>query len=664
MAHTYTTNQIKLNVPSKVLPVNVSTIAGTERWPFQNSSTDPWWSGGPTPRDYRWRVTFSVTSINHGSNLTRDDFAFNGLDVKVNDWIASATTGKCLKIISIEAKTKSSVTCVIEDWLRYNTFKSSTGNGMFNPGAAVVFSLNEIGQPMLDPLPSSVSTDFYATVTSRFNYLNPQKNYVLEQESHGFAIGDVVSVTSTGFAKTNADTAINVVGYVTDAGPGENYFMISPNNSILDIDPAIPGKQGERIYVDDVSGTLTNVEQLAGKAVFLNLSGPTPTVLTGTVGDPEVTAGHQIILNGETVTFTAGGPAATLTEIISVIDAVSADTKVDADRVPRPTIIESDSIGTAYGLVGGYPPFSATFNGTLVNFTSSGSVYPGISTPEDMAIDINATGIANISASATETVLTITEANGNSIVIANNTPDANANPFVGTSNVSGLPATTGGLNEEFLVLSRADGGEVLIYENTEVFQTATGIFSGQNGSLPLAMTIEQGIRKAGTTVVADITERDLLAAQVGDQAYVLDAGFGEWALYLYDGTFWTQTATQDSSTVDARTITTTFTGPFSGNVNVQNIGYISPGRKVTTVSVEVLDTLVGSSNVPSIEVGTASNVDLFMGATDSDLEILDEYISLPEYIHPSTANVELLVQAKLTHFNATKGSVIVKITYL
>jgi len=664
MTHTYTTNQIKLNVPSKVLPVSVSLIEGLEVWPFQNSPTDPWYSGSPSPRNYRWKITFAVTAVTHGSNLTRDDFAYNGLDVRVNDWVASASSGQALKIISVESKTKSSVTCIVEDWLRYNTFKSPTGNGIFNTGSAVVFTLNELGQPMLDPLPSSVGIDFFPTVTSRFAYLNPQKNYVLEQDNHGFSVGDVVSVTTNGFVKSNADTAINVVGYVTDAGPGDNYFIIAPNNPILDVDPAIPGLQGERIYVNDTNGTLTNVEQLAGKAIFLNLSGPNPTVLTGTVPDPTISSDSTIVLNGETITFTGAGGTETLTDMIDDINTATATTKVLASSVNNPTKISSNSVGTAYGLVGGYTPFSATINSTLVNFTTSGSIYPGIATPQDMAIDINNSGIVNLTASATPTVLTLTESTGGSITIVNGDPDANTNPFVGSSNVSGLSATTTGLNQNLIVLTRDDGGEVLIYEASEAFQTATGVFSGQNGSLPLAMTIEQGIRKAGTTVVADITERDSLNAQVGDQAYVLDGGFGEWVLYLWNGGGWTQIATQDSSTVDARTITTTFTGPFTGNINVQNIGTVSPGRKITTVSIDIITPLSGGTDTPVIEIGTLAATDLLMGASESNLETAEEYISLPEYVHPSPAVVELLLQAKLTHFNATAGDVTVKITYL
>jgi len=197
----YKSRQVKLNYPNKVLSVNASSIAGSDYWPHANGSADLWYSGSTSPKYYRWEVTFTVTEQQHGSHLTRDDFRYNGLDVIVGDWIGGATTGQCLKIISISSKTKTSVTCVVEDWLRYNTFKSTTGNGIFGTGAAVIFTLNENGIPMLDPLPTSVSSSFFTEVLSRFNYLNPQLNYVLEKTAHGFEKGDVISVTDADMAR-------------------------------------------------------------------------------------------------------------------------------------------------------------------------------------------------------------------------------------------------------------------------------------------------------------------------------------------------------------------------------------------------------------------------------------------------------------------------------
>lgn len=671
----YKSNQVRLNLPNKVLAVAISSISGESYWDYANGSGDIWYSGSGTKKYYRWTVTFTVTAQNHGSHLTRDDFTYNGLDIVVGDWIAGATSGQCLKIVSISSKTANSVTCVVEDWLRYNTFKSATGNGIFNTGSGVVFGLNENGLPMLDPLPGTVSSDFYAVVMSRFQYLNPLLNYVLEKESHGFIKGDVVAVTSDGFVKANTNTMDKMIGTVIESGPGPNFFMISPNNRIIDFEPSIPGNQGDYIYVDS-DGDLTTSDA-TGKIAFLKIQDSIPTQLTGTVNNPEVPDGHSMLLNGVTVTFSgSSGANATLSQITNTINSGTSNHYVTASSIPTVTSITSDPEFTIYGLVGGFVPFSAYINSgsgnTLVNFTTdtAGQAAYGlaVSIPEDMATDINAAGIANLTASYTSGVLTLTEASGNAINIYNANADASGYYFVGDSNVSGLPATTSATGAEKLVLSRSDGGEVLIYEGTEYFRVGTGISSGHNGMYPLAINIERGLRSAGTTVVATIAARDALTPQTGDQAYVLNKGDGEWGLYVYNGSSWVQVANADSATTDAKTMTTTFTMPAGGfgNSTTNTLGNISAGRKILEVSVTVNTAFSGYSGAikPNIEVGTISNASLFVASASNDLTEATTFVAAPEYVYPASNTQDLQIRVRCNHYTATSGNVSVKLTYV
>jgi len=667
----YKSRQVKLNHPNKVLAVSVSAISGTEYWPHAAGSGDLWYEGSASPKYYRWELTLSVTAQGHGSHLTRDDFSYNGLDVIVGDWIAGATDGKCLKVISVSSKTRNSVTCVVEDWLRYNTFKSSTGSGIFGTGAAVIFSLNENGVPMLDPLPTSVSSAFYPEVTSRFNYLNPQLNYVLEKTAHGFSKGDVIAVTNDGFSKANAITADRMVGVVTEEGPGPNQFMVLPNNRIIDFDPNIPGVQGDYIYVD-TDGTLSNAETDTNKVAFLNLQSAVPTVLTGDQGDPSLGNGNVITFNGVDVTFNGTGGSANVNEIVSLINTETSNHNVVASTVAQGTTIVSDSGGTIYGLVGGYTPFSAYFDtgsgNTLVNFTTNGSQYATVSTPEDMKTDIDAAGIANLTVTATATVLTIKEENGNAINIANGNAESGGYFFVGASNISGLPSTTVANTDDLLVLTREDGGEILIYEDSTLFQDQTGIFSGHTGSVPLAMNIEQGVRTGGTTVVSTISARDALSPAAGDQAYVTNKGDGEWGLYLYTGGAWVEISNADSATTDAKTLTTTFTMPVSGFgvSTTQSMGNISPGRRIISVGIEVNTVFSGYSGsvLPNIELGTLADADVFVDDVSNDLTDDSSFISYPEYVYPATETQDLVIRARCNHYQSTAGNVTVKLTYV
>jgi hypothetical protein len=671
----YKSSQIRLNIPNKVLPVSVSSIAGENYWDYANGTGDLWYSGVGTKKYYQWTVTFTVTAQTHGSHLTRDDFTYNGLDIVVGDWIAGATSGQCLKIVSITSKTANTVTCVVEDWLRYNTFKSATGNGIFNTGAAVIFSLNENGLPLLDPLPGTVSTDFYPTVMSRFQYLNPLLNYVLEQDNHGFSKGDVIAVTANGFSVANTTTMDKMIGTVIETGPGPNFFMISPNNRIIDFEPSIPGTQGDYIYLD-TDGDLT-ASDVTGKIVFLKIQDAIATVIEGTVDNPEVPDTHQLALNGTIVTFAGtGGANANLSQMVSTINANTSNHYVTASSVPTPTVISSDADNTIYGLVGGFVPFSAYINSgsgnTLVNFTTdtSGSVAFGlpVSISSDMAIDINATNIANLTATATTTALTLTEANGNAITITNANVDTNGYGFVGAGNVSGLPASTSATGARRLVLTRSDGGEILIFESTEFFRVGTGVASGHNGMYPLAMNIERGLRSAGTSVVANIAARDALNPQIGDQAYVLNAGTGEWGLYVYNGSAWVQVANADSATTDAKTMITTFTMPAVGfgNSTTNTLGNISPGRKITSVSFDVHTAFSGYSGniIPNIEVGVLGQPAQFVASSANDLTDTTEFYVNPEYVYPASNSQDLQIRVRCNHYGATSGNVTVKLTYV
>jgi hypothetical protein len=668
----YKTRHIQLNHPNKVLACSCSAIAGQDYWPYQNGSGDLWYEGSASPKYYRWEITFNVTAQNHGSHLTRDDFQYNGLDVQVGDWVAGATDGKALKIISISSKTKTSVTAVVEDWLRYNTFKSTTGNGIFGTGSIVVFQLNEQGIPMLDPLPTSVSSSFFTEVFSRFNYLNPQLNYVLEKESHGFSKGDVIAVSITdGFVKANAITAAQMIGVVTESGPGPDQFMILPNNRIIDFDPTIPGVQGENIYVD-TDGSLSNTSTGTSKVAFLNIRSAIPTVLTGDQGNPVVGNGNVIAFNGVDITFGGQGGSANVNEIATLLNSETSNTSIVADVLPLENTITSDADSTIYGLVGGYVPFSAYIDSgsgnTLINFTSNGSVYATVSTPQDMKTDIDAVNIANLNVTATATVLTLTELNGNAITISNGNAETGGYFFVGASNISGLPASTAATNAEKLKLTRSDGGEILIYEDSDIFQTQTGIFSAHTGSVPLAMNIEQGVRTGGTTVVGTIGARDALVPAAGDQAYVTNKGDGEWGLYLYTGGAWVEISNADSATVDAKTLTTTFTMPTSGfgNSTTQNLGNISPGRKILNVTVSVDTTFSGytGSTLPNIEIGTIADPDAYCDSPSNDLTELADFVCTPDYVYPATNIQDQLIRARCNHYQSSAGNVTVTLTYV
>ena len=670
------TSAIDLNVPTKVISVNVTSRSTDAFWEHDDGLGDLWWSGGSQPKAYRWELTMTVTAVAHGSHLTRTPKVFNGFDIVVGDYIAGATDGRALQIVSITSKTATTVVCKAEDRLRYNTFRSSSGSGIFTvPGGAVIFQINENGHPMIDPLPTGiVSSDFYANVSSRFQYLNPQMNYMLDQTSHGFEAGDVVAMDATTnvFELADAANIERLVGTVTHAGPGPNKFLLRPANGIVDFVPGLPGNPGDFIYPKtDSSGdlTLTNT----GVAIFLKLSNAIPSISIGTVIGGAASAADKLEINDTDVLFTTNsGGVVSINNAVTDINALTSSHKVTASSNPAPNTITSDTstYGSAYGLIGGYVPFSASINGTTVNFSTStaGQAAYGIAVgiAEDMANDINAANVPNITAAFPGGLLQITHSQGTAFTIVNGTADSNGNDFAGNGSVASLGTSYSAASGATLKLTRSDGGEIILFDKVGTPSIDYGVMSGHSGSYSLGLNVEKGIRSGGgITVVANTAARNSLSPLTGDQAHVLDTGEGEWALYLYSGSAWTLIANEDSAATDANSLSHTFTTPVGGfgNTSTVTLGRVSSNSRILSVLVECTTAISGySGGTPSLIVGVQSDTDRFMADYENDIETTGSYITNPDY-HYSGAS-ELEVKCSLSHFGATAGDIKVTVTYV
>jgi hypothetical protein len=617
----------------------------------------------------------TITPVAHGSHLTRTPKVFNGFDVVVGDYIAGATDGRALQITSITSKTATAVVCKVEDRLRYNTFRSSTGGGIFTvPGGAVIFQINENGHPMIDPLPTGiVSSDFYANISSRFQYLNPQMNYMLGKTAHGFEQGDVVAMDANTnvFELADAANIERLVGTVTHAGPGPDKFLLRPANGIVDFVPGLPGNPGDFIYPKtDSSGdlTLTNT----GVAIFLKLSNAVTSVSEGSVMDGSSTAADKLEINNIDVLFTTNtGGVVSIANAITDINTLTSSHKVVASSPPAPNTITSDTstYGSAYGLIGGYVPFSASINGATVNFSTStaGQAAYGIAVgiAEDMATDINAAGIPNITATFPGGLLTLVHSQGNAFTIVNGTADSNGNDFAGTGSVSSLGTSYSAASGATLKLTRTDGGEIILFDKVGTPTLDFGVMSGHSGSYSLGLNVEKGIRSGGgITVVANTAARNAMTPLTGDQAHVLDTGEGEWALYLYSGSSWTLIANEDSAATDANSLSHTFTTPVGGFGNTSTIvlGRISSNSRVLSVLVEVTSVMTGYSTIPSLEVGVASDPDRFMGSDENDLESAGSYVTNPDYHYAGATELE--IKCALSHYGSTAGDIKVTVTYV
>ena len=630
------TSFIGLNKPAKVLSGTADAFTTVSLWPYANAVDDPYWSGGLNPQYYRWEVTFTVNERNHGSNLTRTPFSFNAQDIEVGDFVAGALDGKVCQIMSISEKGNNTLTAIVEDRLRYNTFRDPTGFGLFGtPGPVVFFQINELGFPMLDPIPGDAAADFFTNVMSRFQYMNPLTNYLLEKTNHGFEQGDAVCIEEGSFALSNSDNISRFVGTVVFPGPGPDQFILRPANGIIDFVPGLPGSVGDYLYPSlDGSGDLTTNDN-SRRPIYMKVADAITTSTTGTGIDPTGIDGDIVEINRIQIPLYSGNGTYTLDDAVLLINAETANHKVTAVKVGAATEVASDVAGqgSAYGIVAGYVPFSITINGETVNFTTttSGSAAygdPTVSDANDMVSDINAAKVTDIVASVINgSEIKLRNNAGGTITIVNVSPDLNGNNFAGTGSVSSLPLnTSANTTTSALRLMRLDGGPLTIRDFAGQFLDTAGVLSGQNGRYALGLNIEQGLRSSATTVVADMTGRDALNALVGDQCYVIDAGNGEWATFTYDGQQWTKVGGERSVATDARTLVLDV--DLSTTTGTQTIGYISSDR--TVISVRVLVTTPAPADA-EVTVGTNSNTSAFTQARDSILSQIGQYTTNPDY---------------------------------
>lgn len=232
-------------IPALALPGTISTT------PANSGTTLPW---NGSAKFYQWSLTLAIThQLTSGVN-TRQKLQYNGLDVNVGMWIGNVSSGLAWQIASISAKTAASVTCVVTDVFRYNTYRdpSQSGNGKPGTGSYIIFQLSEAGLPVIDPAPGSIGATFLSTAISRFQYINNQNDFLLTQvgipgplatvyfggggttsPGSGYVTGVYTSVPLLGGSGSGAQATIEVgptgtVVSLTVTSIGSGYVVTSP----------------------------------------------------------------------------------------------------------------------------------------------------------------------------------------------------------------------------------------------------------------------------------------------------------------------------------------------------------------------------------------------------------------------------------------------------
>jgi hypothetical protein len=226
---------------------------------------------------------------------------------------------------------------------------------------------------------------------------------------------------------------------------------------------------------------------------------------------------------------------------------------------------------------------------------------------------------------------------------------------------------------------QAAGVQIFPDTNTQEY-----VFDYQSGTLHFLNTLPANISTAGiyfvgyryvgtkgltgagagskNQVVANIAARDALTGMSsGDTVFVTDAsgipadaGAGEYAVYMWDGSVWRLTATQDAANEDSRTSSVALTSASTGTVSFVRAGN---GSRIVSCSVDVTTAFDGTFD---ITVGTAGDNSLVMSVNDHDVASIGAYVVTPTMQLNLSAETQLNVYVTGT---ATVGNAVVTLTY-
>jgi hypothetical protein len=658
-----TNSSIRDYFPSKVIPAFAESLTAIEGWFYDDGYGDPWWVGAANTA-YRWELEVSVVAVSHGSHLTHTPFFYTGLDIQPGMWVFSVNEAKALRVVSVKHKTENTVTCIVEDADRYNTFKNPAGNGdggFGTPVDVVFFELGDDGLPIIDPFPSSL-TDIavVSQIEARFRVFNSTVKYRFYQVDHGFEEGNVLTIDPFTRKFTNATaTDLYHVGTVIATGPGPNSFFMSPSTKIVsNLEPGLPGQVGDIIWLDGATGELTTNPDGSNMPIYIQLSNPVKSFAIGSVDLPETYAGTSIKLNNTEIEFVGTDPIG-LDDIVTQINEKTENHGVTA-KVSSPETTYEGTVAFPEATPTSPDFLKFAINGEeitveppSINFGDSGQI--GF---WDIVREINErTHIHGVSAHMDiySGFITLRQASGETVFIQNISPEVTDGEDKTFTDMIGVPGVIEPTNPTRLGLERFDGGEIIISNKMGDFLGQTGIQGTANGSLPLAIVVDKSMASSRSYVVESEADRDLIPnVRSGDQVFVQTSTDREWALYVRTGNGWTKISDFDSARSDANTMTADITHSSPSSVLV---GTISDGCRVMNVTVLVQEPFDGAG--ASLSVGTDTDQSILISDDILDLSKVGSYESNTSYTYEGVEEGQVVLYLDTQGSTTGKAKIIV-----
>jgi len=228
---------------------------------------------------YTYNASIDVTAQLHSGTNGFVKGQFDARDVKIGDYIATTSQGRVLRIQSITNVGPTRLDCVLVDEDQINSASDATqfGESAIDKDDGILFELKE-GKPYLFPLPTvlpgGLTQEFAIQILSRFNFASKDKNITVEQDAHGFLVGETLSLTSTGWQPD----ATEPTGVVVKAD--DDTFSVRLYGTKTHIE--LPGDLGTIYYWDSIDRMLTaQPTSNTGNKLFQKIGSTEALLLSG-----------------------------------------------------------------------------------------------------------------------------------------------------------------------------------------------------------------------------------------------------------------------------------------------------------------------------------------------------------------------------------------------
>lgn len=472
---------------------------------------------------------------------SREGGKYNGIDVVAGNWIADTDGKTILKIVSVKEKSETTLKFLAED-VDMQSYRLYGSNTIGTSQRAVIFSTNPEGSAIIVET-SEFTTGAIDRIQSRFFLKDTDDRFLFRHDIAPSVVnGNVVTIDSDGnLVKLGSAGAASQIpiGIVISSVRGGKDVYVKPFNSILtkSEDPeSINNAIGTVYYTDQSnSGEVTTSQREGSRPIYLQVTTAVETEVVAT-DDNLPGSGDVVVINDVTVFDGANDSVADITDLVTLVNTFTLQTKVNAEEKVRyvstssndNTLIYANADPSGDVLILTNPTGEAAANspsfiisdGTnsveilfknpdLIDVAGSGydavsiqEIYDTINTSlisNNMNIsvnlvDLNGTGVGN-------GIKLVTTSSGASISITGGN-DALGSPLIGAGSCLGLNASVAAL-DNVLRLYRPAGGEIKITGSpvSGSYINMNGITSSSNGRTPYVLFLEGVAEEPAATEV-------------------------------------------------------------------------------------------------------------------------------------------------------------------